>query len=711
MSMSKKEPSTNSISEQQVARQNWQRYEYARMRGHREYCAQARCNENFYLGGGRQWDAADRQALEAEGRPALEFNQIKHKVNTAIGYQIQNRMDVAFRPRGQGADEGTAAVLSKVAMQVADNTGLHWLETQVFADGLIQQRGYFDIRVSYQDSMLGEVCIVDLDPMDVLPDPDSKSYDPDSWQDVIVTRWLTYDEIETLYGSVARERVEQSKPEEGDFGDEAGDEARNKFGDASTGYTDYSASTLLKDGSQRARVIERQFWAMEDTEVAISLTGDIRPVAHLSAEQRAALQGVVFSKRRIRRVRWVISTYDRVLHDDWSPFNHFTVVPFFPYFRRGKTCGLIDDAIGPQQLLNKTMSQFLHIINTTANSGWIWWANSLANLRDDEMSERGAETGLNIALRADTPPEKRPQKIQPNQIPTGLDRIIERASMMLDETTGINDAMTGQAGREVSGVAIQSRQFAAQQGLAVPLDNLARTRNLLARRLLELIQGFYDEPRLLRITEHDPKGKPRSTELAVNQEQPDGSILNDLTLGEYDVVVTEQPMQITFNNSQFVQLIEMRDKGVAVPDSFVVKHSSLADKHDIMDAMEQQAQQQADPLTAAKVALAEAQARKTLNEAVNKSVEAQYSAMQAAGVIAATPATSPLADALLRSAGYQDQDAAPIVPTYDGAPAIPLSPPANPTNTSPLTPANPGMGLNTGIETSANDGVPPYGNE
>ena len=107
------------------AKLNWQRYEYGRMRGHQSYCRVARECENFYLGGGRQWDPDDRQKLEEEGRPALEFNQIKPKLNSAIGYQIQNRMDIAFRPRGNGADDELAKVLSKVTKQVADNTSLH----------------------------------------------------------------------------------------------------------------------------------------------------------------------------------------------------------------------------------------------------------------------------------------------------------------------------------------------------------------------------------------------------------------------------------------------------------------------------------------------------------------------------------------------------------------------------------------------------------
>ena len=81
--------------------------------------------------------------------------------------------------------------------------------------------------------------------------------------------------------------------------------------------------------------------------------------------------------------------------------------------------------------------------------------------------------------------------------------------------------------------------------------------------------------------------------------------------------------------------------------------------------------------------------------------------VQAAQVIATVPQVAPLADALLRSAGYQDMDAAPIVPSPPAGMAPPVDP-GIPANTNPMTPANPASpaeGMNQGIETAAPDGV------
>lgn len=701
--MTDKGDQPNTIDERQLAHRNWQRYEYGRERGHREYCRQARVLEGMYLGGGLQWSEEDKQALAEAGKPAFEFNQILPKINTALGYQIANRMDITYSPRNSEATEDLAVVLSKLAMQIADNIGLHWNETQVYADGLIQQRGYFELSISYRDTILGEIALQTLDPLDVIPDPDAKSYDPDDWADVIITKWLTYEEIEQLYGTQARRKLEVESPDEEDFGDDSEDEGRNKFGDSNTGFNDRMGEISIGDGQKRVRVIDRQAWQMAEADCIITSTGDIRVIEGIPEERVAAMlaEGGVRTKRRVRRVRWVVSTMNHVLHDDWSPFQHFTVVPFFPFFRRGVSRGLVDNAVGPQQLLNKTLSQFLHVVNTTANSGWITWANTINNMRSDELEDRGAETGLHIELKNDTSPERMPRKIQPNQVPQGLDRMVDRSALLLEQATGVNEAMMGQRSAETSGIAIQSRQHAAQQQLAVPLDNLAHTRRLLAKRLLTLIQTFYDMPRIERIVGTDVMGKATVEDIQLNWPVGD-QILNDLTIGEYDVVVSEQPMQVTFENSQFVQALELREKGAPIPWPFVLRYSNLSHKQEIIEAMGEQGK---DPLIEAKVALTQAQADKVRNEGVSKSVEAMYGAMQAANVIATTPATSPLADGLLRSAGFEDKDAPPIVPEYDGAAPTADVAEMAPTNYDPLTPANPGTGLNEGIRTPETDGV------
>jgi len=687
-------------SETQIADANWQRYEYGRQRGHQRYCAQARLNDNFYLGGGLQW--SDDVRAELGDRPSEEVNEILPSVNAAVGYQIANRMDVAYLPVGRGADEDTAKTLSRVVKQLLTNARYHWKETDVFADGMIEQRGYFDIRLDLDESLTGDLSIDVLDPMDVIPDPDSKSYDPDDWYDVTVSRWLLVDEIAQFWGKERADAVVNSLVPDDDWEEGMEGEERSKFGDNTGGYD----SVWSSGGAKRYRIIDRQYRTYERSLVMISPEGDVRPADHLTADQTRALlnDGWLKTRRMQRRIRWCVTSSGRVLHNELSPYRRFTIIPYFPYFRRGKTRGMVDNAISPQRIMNKSISQLEHIVNTSANSGWQGEENQLVNMTDDELAERGAETGLVLIRRQGTQPL---QKITPNQVPTGIEHLFQISRGSIRDTTGINDAMRAeQKSSAESGIAIQSRQFAAQQQLAVPLDNLARTRNMVAQHVREIVQTFYTEERVIRIAETDSFGRPVSIPLTVNQVAVDGSILNDLTVGDYDVSITEQPMQVTFENSQFQQALELRKEGVNIPDQFLIRLSNIADKADLMEMVsgetqpDPRAEAEAEKLAAQAeqiredAALKRWQARKAAQEAVNKGVESQFSATTAANLIAGNPAIAPLADAMLRSAGYEDQDAAPIIPEPAGV----LSVAELPENTNPLTPPNPDVGITAGIE-------------
>jgi hypothetical protein len=680
------------------ARENWHRYLYGRDRGHLEFMEQARICEGMYLGAGEQWREEDKETLESEGRPWYEFNEVLPSVNSALGYQIQNRMEISFKPRGGESDLDGATIISKVVKQVCDQTALHWKETQVYGDGLIQQRGYYDLRMCFDNNIKGDVDLGTLDPLDVIPDPDSKSYDPDDWADVIVTRWYTLGQIEQYYGRDARDKAEASNDWGPDFGEDDNEPNRNKFGsNRPTGL--YDAYTEESDGHKRYRLIDRQMWVHKVVPcIVFPDSGDVIVVEDMTKEQvaQAMAAGAVTAKRLKKRIRWVVSTYAASIFDRTSPYEHFTIVPFFALFRRGKTRGMVDNAVGPQQVLNKSVSQFVHIVNSAANSGWIIEQNSLTNMDADELEENGARTGLVLEIKAGS---KTPEKIKPNQVPAGVDKMIDRATQALKDVT-VPDSMRGLQGNAVSGVAKQADQFASQQQLAVQHDNLAYTRMLLSVRLLKLIQRYYDSYRVFKITDKDPfTGKEVTDQFEINKFDPaTGNYLNDLTRGTYDVVIGEQPMHITFENSQYQQALEMRKEGVNIPDTTVVRYSNLAEKYDIMKDMQPKP---SDPTVEAKAKLLEAQARETDAKRTSKAVETQYSAIQTAQVIATTPATSPLADALLLSAGYQDQNAAPIIPNAPaGLPAV-----AMPANTNPLTPANPAVGMNQGIETPAADGV------
>jgi hypothetical protein len=287
------------------------------------------------------------------------------------------------------------------------------------------------------------------------------------------------------------------------------------------------------------------------------------------------------TKKLVKRIRWTVTAGSLVLHDEWSPYKHFTVVPYFPTFRYGTTVGVVEHLIGSQELLNKTLSQELHVINTSANSGWIVKAGALVNMSIEELEQKGATTGL--VLEVDDP--QAVTKIQPNQVPTGLDRVSYKAEEHIKTISGVSDSMQGFDREDVAAKAIAYKQQRGSVNFTKVLDNLERTDWLLARNVLDLVQQYYTEERLINITHDDPTREAET--IVVNQMDPmTGQISNDLTIGEYDIVITSQPYRATLEDSQFEQARALREIGVQIPDAVLIENSRLMRKAEIVKQMQ-----------------------------------------------------------------------------------------------------------------------------
>lgn len=616
---------------EKLAHEQWIRFTYCRDKGHQEFLVKADKCDNFFAGD--QWLQQDMQALQLQKRPALTINKIIPTVGTILGEQIYNRTEVLFRPQN-GAPVEVSEALSKVWMQVSQTNQLPWLRSDVFADGIVRSRGFYDVRMDFSDSVGGEVKISQLNSKNVIIDPDAEEYDPDHWNDVYITKWMTTSDIAILYNEddaeLLKERGSVSR-----FGYDSMDRVRDSFGGTSflaNGRYPYGAMDLSQ--FRNIRVLDRQYRKMDKQKHFVDIkTGDMRPIpAEWDRNRIAAFLEktggqVSVTKKLVKRVRWTVTADDIVLHDDWSPYKHFTVVPYFPHFRYGKTVGVVENLLGPQEILNKVSSQELHIVNTTANSGWIIEQDSLVNMTMEELEANGATTGLVIEHKKGSLP---PTKIIPNQPPSGLDRISMKAEEHIKTISNVSDSMMGFDRSDVAAKAIAYKQQRGSVNLSKVLDNLERTDYILARNTLDLIQEYYTDERIINITHDDFTKDPE--QISVNQQDPvTGAITNDLTLGEYDIVITSSPYRASLEDSQFEQARALRELGVQIPDAVLIENSRLLRRADIVKQMQMQANSpQAQAAAQLQQAAAEAdvqhkqaQAQKTASDAQLQQVRAQ----------------------------------------------------------------------------------------
>ncbi|MBB4266308.1 portal protein [Roseospira visakhapatnamensis] len=562
---------------------------------------------------GDQWTEAERAEMEAQGRPVLVINRIKPVVRTVQGFMRRNRYETVFKPGNDGSGtKETAEALSMVSKQIDERNGSRWIDSQVFQDGIQTGRGFWDVRLDYERNALGEVRIRDLDPFSVYLDPEANTYEPDGWAYVTLSRWMSLRDIDVLFGRAVAGDLRADQPDgmpvRGDAGTEPADEITpdRTFGldEYLGGPYDAAAAPILGSETQgfhpvehvhRARrllrVLETQHWELREVwratdhttgqRMTLPATWSDRKVARLIQWNQA--RGLPFGIERAveRCVRWTVTCCDRVLFDDWSPYQHMTVVPFFPYFRRGRTQGLIEDLIDPQIELNKSRMNRLHILSTSANGGWDVERGALDEENMRALEDEGARPGVIITRERGTAPL---QRIQPSLPPQGWKMFEMDSAEDIKQISGINESAMGHIDRVQSGRAIEARQRQALNAVEPDFDNLARSRELKARVILSLVQRYYTEERIIRV-----RGEmDREQTVVVNQRDPAGAVVNNLAAGAYDIVIDETPVSSSYMQAQFEEALELRQRGVPIPDDILVRSSSIAGKDAIIARLEEQ---------------------------------------------------------------------------------------------------------------------------
>lgn len=425
------------------------------------------------------------------------------------------------------------------------------------------------------------------------------------------------------------------------------------------------------------------------------------------------------------------------LYDMPSPYQHrhFPYVPFWGYREdtSGVPYGLIRAMVSPQDVVNSADSKMHWMLNSrrlradsdALDTKYNTWANVRENLARADSIVLLDPAKPNARFKEENDTELNQQQFQRRM----------QASANVEQAGGIYRAMLGNDSNATSGIAISSLVEQGNITLAEINDNYQYAR----RQVGELLFSLVREDMMSAEVPVAIKKEGRRKVVVLNQRTQDGGIENEVAAVPAKVVLEDVPSTPAFRQQQ-LQMLSQYTKGLPpqiqlaladivigltdVPqkDKVMARIKKIAGIQDELSEEEeaamkqaaeaaQQAQQQAAErmqsaeiaLTEAKAAQMTAMAAKGESERLVKMVEAMYSAIQAGGIIATTPGVAPVADEILKGAGYQPiaggQD--PNIPQlevtqpgYDGEQMMPESPEQQ-------------AGMMRGIETARNDGAIP----
>ena len=167
----------------------------------------AKEDKEFRLG--RQWTTKQRETLESRGQAAIVINRVHPAVESAKAMLTSNRPSFRCAPR-EDSDNKIAQVMSNMLAYMYDISGGRDVIRQAVDDYYVMGVGYINV---YQDPMMdmgkGEVCIHDIDPLDVYVDPNSRHKLFDDAENIIVSKLFTKEQAKKLW-PMYKEKIENS---------------------------------------------------------------------------------------------------------------------------------------------------------------------------------------------------------------------------------------------------------------------------------------------------------------------------------------------------------------------------------------------------------------------------------------------------------------------------------------------------------------------
>ncbi len=614
------------------------------IRANSDWILAAREDYRFALG--EQWTPEEKAILQEQKRPALTINKISVQVDVLSGYQRNNASRIRVNPEG-GEDKVFSDTFDHAIDYVDKVTALKHKLNQQFDDGLICGKGWTEIAINYdKDPLHGDLLFHSHSPFSIFKDPDGVEYDLSDSEYVVKIKRYTKAKLKALYpkkeaeidalaqgsGDIFTDQEVGIQGQSTNYGlrpdtsgppmsrpmtpegvildDTDAPDSRTHYTLIEYWYRKYVKKWFvydLENGRLSRFDTEEEALAKIEEQKAIFLAPDpatqqLDPVTQLPVPgtgepdpELAKMAAEAVPVERTVSEIWVAAVVaDQVLVHGVSPLEpKYHGFPFFPFFSKWypsaeteltRCRGLVRDLKDPQREVNKSRSAYQHIVNTSANSGWIVDDDALDENSLDELRQFGAKPGHVVVKRNGSTVER----IDPVPRPIAQE-IIERLSTEnMKEVSGINSDLIGMKDDTMSGKAIALRIKQALTIVAAVFENWKRTKQMVGEAIFDLIPEVFDAKKLANVLGQrfmDSQQPP----LSPGQLQAFLGMVED---GQYDVQISDASESPTLRAETFEQLMEMAGAGMQLPPDLLIEWSNIPNSAEVVQRIQQFQQQQ-----------------------------------------------------------------------------------------------------------------------
>lgn len=543
----------------------------------------------------------EKADAQTHGKPLLSYPMLQSKLNVLLGNEQLNRR-IAKIISAYDIDENIVRLLNDNYKAIIEADGLERKLVKVLADALIYPTGgwirrelelndigYLDFHYELMDTLLN-----------VHPDPQFRQFDMMDARYVIIEDWLTIDRIKETFEPKAP-TVDESKwwLEVLDTVNDL-DERKEANNDYKRGDR-YQVLQLEERRKVKVNIVK-----IPNVDGFVKLTDkELKKVKDYSLVKKSSDDRIFISS--------IVPYFKNLVIQDKPypyPTKRFSVFPCFsfdynlPKSEQTSAFYLLKDV---QDRMNKGMNQQVDWATQALNKNK--YVPAVEKEAIDSMKRKGNQPNPIIPLNS---MKNMPQQDKDPHMPPEILTDVMTNMGFIDSILGVTPAMEGRSERSgESGVLHEQKVLQSQVSTNPFFDNLAHTRELLAKDYVELIPYVYfEDDRLI-----ETYGEHGLTYEMVNL-NIGGEIQNDLRNVSARAILDEQlnvPDRLQKSFEQNIAFMNVLISAGAtlqdIPLSLIVKHSNIRDKDEWIAFIEQAQQAHAE-------ALAQQQASEQLGQTV-----------------------------------------------------------------------------------------------
>ena len=498
--------------------------------------------EDLKFAGGDQWPVEIQNSRLLESRPYLTINKVDAYCRQIENQQRQQRPRMKAHGMNTESDEKVAEVITGILRHIENQSDADAAYDNAFSYAVRMGWGYWRVIHDYPNpkSMYQELYIKRIEnPFMVYFDPNSTEPDGSDAERCLITEVISKETFRKMYPGAD---------------DGGGFNAR--------GTGDSQSEWITKED---IRIAEYFYTVRTRTKLLLLSDGTTCYESEKPSEAEMLEKDIyVVSVRETikKQIKWAKLTGMQVLEErDWAG-KYIPVIPVYGQQlivdSKRKKFGLTRMAKDPQRMYNFWSTALTESVALAPKAKFL-----LAEGQDEghEMEWNQANIKSMPVLRyKQTDSEGRmaptPTRIQPEPPPAGIVTALEGLNADLMAVVGIYDPSQLPNGNQ-SGKAINGMQQQTDMTNFHYYDNLTRSIRQCGRVCLDLIPYVYSEERVLRIIGVDGKGELTPINTKTVDENGVEKVLNDVTVGEYDIVMETGPGYASRRQESLEQLLQI----------------------------------------------------------------------------------------------------------------------------------------------------------